>query len=81
MHNHKRVLSTKVVEVLQNYHWPGNVRELENIIEQLVIMAKEDEVAIQDLPKRLIGSVSEEVSISLNAGNSLHEVLECVEKE
>ncbi|MGG3479958.1 sigma 54-interacting transcriptional regulator [Peribacillus frigoritolerans] len=81
LHNHKRVLSTKVVEVLQNYHWPGNVRELENMIEQLVIMAKENEVAIQDLPKRLLDSVCEEVSLSLNAGNSLHEVLESVEKK
>lgn len=67
--------------MLQNYQWPGNVRELENIIEQLVIMAKENEVAIQDLPKRLLDSVCEEVSIPLNAGNSLHEVLESVEKE
>ncbi|MGE7690498.1 sigma-54 interaction domain-containing protein [Lysinibacillus sp. NPDC097214] len=81
LHNHKRVLSTKVVEVLQNYYWPGNVRELENIIEQLVIMAREDEIAIQDLPKHLLDSTSDqEVSISIDAENSLHEVLESVEK-
>ncbi|MFD6439941.1 sigma 54-interacting transcriptional regulator [Peribacillus sp. NPDC060186] len=64
------------LEVLQNHHWPGNVRELENIIEQLVIMAKENEITIQDLPKRLLDSTCEQgVSIFLNAGNSLHEVL------
>jgi DNA-binding NtrC family response regulator len=28
--------------VLRNYHWPGNVRELRNVIEQVVIMARED---------------------------------------
>ncbi|WP_223596248.1 sigma-54 interaction domain-containing protein [Neobacillus bataviensis] len=81
LHNHKRTFSTKVVEVLQNYYWPGNIRELENIIEQLVIMAKENEISIQDLPKRLLDSTFEqEVPISLNVGNSLHEVLESVEK-
>jgi len=81
LHNYKRVLSTKVVEVLQNYYWPGNVRELENIIEQLVIMAKEDEISIQDLPKHLLDSTwDQEISISIDAGNPLHEVLESVEK-
>lgn len=81
LHDRKRIFSIKVVEILQNYHLPGNVRELENIVEQLVIMAKEDEISIDDLPKRLVDSVFEqEVFISPNEGNSLCEVLERIEK-
>ncbi|MGE7185550.1 sigma-54 interaction domain-containing protein [Peribacillus sp. NPDC006672] len=80
LHNHKRTFSTKLVEMLQNYHLPGNVRELENIVEQLVIMAKGDVISIDDLPKRLVVSAFEqEIPISPNEGNSLHEVLERVE--
>lgn len=82
IHNHKRKFSTEVVEMLQNYNLPGNVRELENIVEQLVIMAKEDEISTGDLPKRLVDSVfAQKVPICPNEGDSLHEVLERVEKK
>ncbi|WP_017151584.1 sigma 54-interacting transcriptional regulator [Bacillus bingmayongensis] len=81
LHDHKRIFSTKVVEMLQNYRLPGNVRELENIVEQLVIMAKGDEISIDDLPKCLVDSAFEqEVPIFPNKGIFLHEVLERVEK-
>ncbi|MCU4786762.1 sigma 54-interacting transcriptional regulator [Bacillus cereus] len=81
-HNRKRTFSTEVVEILQNYDLSGNVRELENIVEQLVILAKEDEITIDDLPKHLLNSVfKQKVPISINEGESLHSVLENVEKE
>ena len=31
------IISTTVMNILQNYHWPGNVRELENVLERAVI--------------------------------------------
>jgi two-component system nitrogen regulation response regulator NtrX len=34
---------------LKMYRWPGNVRELRNVIERVVIMAPEDEIADRDL--------------------------------
>jgi transcriptional regulator with PAS, ATPase and Fis domain len=36
-----------------SYHWPGNVRELENVIERLVVLARNEEVGISDLPDSL----------------------------
>ena len=35
------------------YRWPGNVRELENIVERLVVLARGDEIAVEDLPEFL----------------------------
>jgi two-component system NtrC family response regulator len=32
------------------YTWPGNVRELENIIERIVVLARGDEITLNDLP-------------------------------
>lgn len=34
----------------QDYRWPGNVRELENVIERIVVLARGDEITLQDLP-------------------------------
>ncbi|HET9868975.1 MAG TPA: helix-turn-helix domain-containing protein, partial [bacterium] len=30
--------------------WPGNVRELENTIERMAVMAKSDNLALEDIP-------------------------------
>ena len=35
------------------YRWPGNVRELENIVERIVVLARESHVTIEDLPQFL----------------------------
>lgn len=35
------------------WRWPGNVRELENVIERIVLLARGDEVTLQDLPECL----------------------------
>jgi DNA-binding NtrC family response regulator len=32
------------------HRWPGNIRELENIVERIVVLARQSEVAVADLP-------------------------------
>ncbi|WP_231741900.1 sigma-54 interaction domain-containing protein [Stieleria varia] len=39
------------MEALQQYHWPGNVRELQNYIERAVVMADNDELTLDLLPR------------------------------
>ena len=46
-----------LMRCLRNYDWPGNIRELRNIIERLVVMAKDGHVSVSDLPPEIrIGS-------------------------
>ncbi len=39
------------MQCLQEYPWPGNIRELINVIERGVVMARERDLKIDDLPE------------------------------
>ncbi|RNB89697.1 PAS domain-containing protein [Brevibacillus fluminis] len=81
MHNQKRTFSKQVLDVFQQYQWPGNIRELENTVERLVIMAKEEEIAVHDLPHSFLTTTMKTETIeSLREGKTLSEILESVEK-
>jgi two-component system response regulator AtoC len=56
---HKRGLhlSQEVTEALKQYNWPGNIRELKNLLEQLVILSKENGVFLDDLPNRFLKNI------------------------
>ncbi|MSR59396.1 MAG: sigma-54-dependent Fis family transcriptional regulator [Planctomycetaceae bacterium] len=47
------ILSTEVVEVLQQHEWSGNVRELANALEHAVILADGKVITVDDLPTSL----------------------------
>ncbi|MGA9176796.1 MAG: sigma 54-interacting transcriptional regulator, partial [Desulfobacterales bacterium] len=46
--------STEVMRRLMDYSWPGNVRELENTIEHAVVLAKDKEIKVSDLPSAFL---------------------------
>ncbi len=46
-------ISREAMDRLFKYDYPGNVRELENIIEQAVVLAREDILQVDDLPMTL----------------------------
>lgn len=81
MHNLTRTFSKQTIDILQRYHWPGNIRELENTVEQLVIMAKGEEISVNDLPERFLSATVEKDAFeSLKKGNTLPEFIDSVEK-
>lgn len=45
-----KTISANALKLLTEYQWPGNIRELENTIERVVILSKEDEIGVADLP-------------------------------
>jgi len=45
MGKHIDVVPDETMTVLQNWNWPGNIRELENMIERMVILSKDQELA------------------------------------
>jgi DNA-binding NtrC family response regulator len=44
-----RGISRPAEEALKNFHWQGNVRELKNVVERGVLVAKGEEITLQDL--------------------------------
>ncbi|MBE0572543.1 MAG: sigma 54-interacting transcriptional regulator [Ignavibacteriaceae bacterium] len=43
-------IDDRALEILMNYDWPGNVRELENVIEYMVVRAKNESIQLEKLP-------------------------------
>jgi Nif-specific regulatory protein len=43
-------ISAPAMDLIVGYDWPGNVRELENCIERMVVMARREIVAPEDVP-------------------------------
>jgi two-component system nitrogen regulation response regulator NtrX len=46
-----RKFDAGAMEVLQRYRWRGNIRELRNAVERLLIMAPNDVIRADDLPR------------------------------
>jgi DNA-binding NtrC family response regulator len=63
---------------LLSYHWPGNVRELANVIERAVVLGEGPEVALRDLPARIILL---EAAAARPDGLSYHEALDACRRE
>ncbi len=45
-----REITQEAVNLLMAYDWPGNVRELRNTVEQMVVLAHSDRLAVRDIP-------------------------------
>jgi len=60
-----------IIECLQQYNWPGNVRELENVVEKMIITARDAGLYLEDLPSEIVGmQLSPEESDPLPAWSS-----------
>jgi PAS domain S-box-containing protein len=81
-HQQERRFAAGVLDVLHHYEWPGNVRELENLVERIVITAKQEEIEVTDLPEELRSIRDFEESIlTLGSDLSLSERMEKIEVE
>ncbi|NOZ79068.1 MAG: sigma-54-dependent Fis family transcriptional regulator [Acidobacteria bacterium] len=68
-----------VLMAFKRYPWPGNVRELRNIVESLVLFARGDEIALEDLPVEL--RMSQPASTSKPAADWQPRPMAEIEKE
>lgn len=55
--------SSQAAQLLLQYDWPGNVRELENCIERAMALSRDEEVALDDLPRKVREFKSDRISI------------------
>ncbi|MCZ6599020.1 MAG: sigma-54 dependent transcriptional regulator [Planctomycetota bacterium] len=72
-----RGIAPEARAILVRYDWPGNVRELRNAIENMVVLARADVLAVEDVPehiKRAGGLDSRPQGAYDLAGHSLAEV-------
>ena len=53
-------IEAAAVERLQAYPWPGNIRQLENIIERMVIFARNRRLRVGDIPPEVVEWRAEE---------------------
>lgn len=56
-------ITPQAMEILQRYPWPGNVRELKNIVQRFVILAKDDEIDVADIPSSLLPQKNHESQV------------------
>jgi two-component system response regulator HydG len=61
--------------VLMAYPWPGNIRQLRNVVENMVVLASGDKIAVDDLPPDIYKGPEQLASTQLGhlAGISLEE--------
>jgi len=43
------------MSILQGYSWPGNVRQLENVVERAVLLSRDEQLTVEDLPPEISG--------------------------
>jgi len=44
----------EAMELMQQYSWPGNVRELENCVERAVVLCRQSQIGLDDLPPAVL---------------------------
>lgn len=60
--------------ILIRHRWPGNVRELENVIERGVLVAKGQEITVNDLPEAVRNEPATANDFELPANRTLAEI-------
>ncbi len=64
-------LSAAAENALFSYDWPGNVRELERMMESAVVLAKGQQVELQDLPGEVRGEFADAIDPSMREADTL----------
>ena len=81
-----QTIADEVRKLFQQYPWPGNIRELDNMIERLILMAKDNRIDVDDVPDEMryfieSASLSAEVSMEKPLKNLVKNYTEDVEKQ
>jgi DNA-binding NtrC family response regulator len=67
---HVEGFDREALACMQQYPWPGNVRELENVVERAVLLARQPQLGIEDLPPQLRGGRGADWQPHLSGGAS-----------
>ena len=64
----------QAIQQLSRYPWPGNVRELENVIERAVVLTRDDQITMSQLPAKVCAEGQSARTIAIPLGTPLEEV-------
>jgi len=74
-------ITSEALDKLMKYDYPGNVRELENIIEHAVVLCREENIALEDLPINVEASYEKMILDPHNLENNYEEKMKAFETE
>ncbi len=63
-----------------NYFWPGNVRELENVIEFMVVRAKDEILKLENLPSGIKSTLNQDKPVEEFKRDNPSELIQLLEK-
>jgi DNA-binding NtrC family response regulator len=74
-------ITAEALDRLMKYDFPGNVRELENILERAVVLSREENISVADLPGHTQLPAGKKVLDPYNYENKYEEKVRAFEKE
>jgi two-component system response regulator HydG len=74
-------ITRECVEALATYSWPGNVREIENVVEQMVVMARDPLLRKDDLPEKILSTDRRKDVMTLPLGTTLEQIEQAAIRE
>jgi DNA-binding NtrC family response regulator len=75
----ERTIAAEAMKLLKSYSWPGNIRQLENVLERTVMLTKNDNISIEDLPEEIRQS-TKKIGVVRPESMELNPNLETMEK-
>jgi transcriptional regulator with PAS, ATPase and Fis domain len=70
-------LTFEVMKAMENYDWPGNVRQLKNVIENMVVVSRNEYLQLNDIPWSRDASPAE----ARKTAPSLREQMDAAERQ
>lgn len=67
-------MTRNALGALYDYPWPGNVRELRNVVESMVVLARDPILDVDDIPEHVQGGGSRPLSTGQVPGLNLDEI-------
>lgn len=67
-------IDNELTDFLQKYDWPGNVRQLSNCLESMVVLSREDQLTIDDLPATIDEEPTGSKGVAVPHGTSLEDL-------
>jgi DNA-binding NtrC family response regulator len=60
-------MEDEVKEMLLRYEWPGNIRELENLVERMMLLAKDNRITPREVPDEFKISMDKIIAMTTDA--------------